>query len=78
MIRYTSRLPAGTPRVFFANVISLCPGTVSAQMRNDRLRIHVLDARQPVDRRLAELEQVVATLFGVGELPAPTRPWEDT
>jgi multicomponent Na+:H+ antiporter subunit E len=68
MIEYHARLPAGTARVFFANAISLCPGTVSASMRGCVLTIHVLDARQPVHQQLAELERAVAILFDV--------PWE--
>jgi len=68
MMEYESRLPAGTARVFFANVISLCPGTVSAHVRGSLLRIHVLDGQQPVRARLAELERAVGALFGA-ELP---------
>ncbi|TVS14954.1 MAG: cation transporter [Planctomycetaceae bacterium] len=65
VIEYPIRLPQGTARVFFANAISLCPGTVSMQMREDRLLIHVLDMGQPVHQRLGELERVVSVLFGV-------------
>jgi multicomponent Na+:H+ antiporter subunit E len=65
MMEYESRLPAGTARVFFANAISLCPGTVSAQVRGATLRIHVLDVQQPVHARLADLERAVGALFGV-------------
>ena len=69
MIEYRTRLPQGTARVFFANALSLCPGTVSALMRDDRLTIHVLDLRQPVIARLGDLEQTVAVLFGAVLLP---------
>lgn len=65
IIEYRMRLPEGTGRVFFANAISLCPGTVSMRMREDRLLIHVLDMRQPVHQRLGELERMVSVLFGV-------------
>jgi multicomponent Na+:H+ antiporter subunit E len=68
MMEYQSRLPPGTAQVFFANAISLCPGTVSACLRDGRLTIHVLDAQQPIRARLGELEQVVGALFGI-ELP---------
>ncbi|MCL4201005.1 MAG: Na+/H+ antiporter subunit E [Pirellulaceae bacterium] len=68
MMVYHSRLPIGTAQVFFANAISLSPGTVSARLRHGKLTIHVLDARQPVRAKLAELEQAVGELFGV-ELP---------
>jgi multicomponent Na+:H+ antiporter subunit E len=65
MLEYRTRLPAGTARTLFANVISLCPGTVSADLREDLLTIHVLDCRQPVPRKLRELELAVGRLFGV-------------
>jgi multicomponent Na+:H+ antiporter subunit E len=65
IIEYRLRLPQGTPRVFFANAISLCPGTVSMQMRDDRLLVHVLNMRQSVHQRLGEFERVVSVLFGV-------------
>jgi multicomponent Na+:H+ antiporter subunit E len=65
MIEYESRLPAGTARVFFANAISLCPGTVSASLRGSLLKIHVLDGQQPIHARLADLERAVGVLFGV-------------
>jgi multicomponent Na+:H+ antiporter subunit E len=69
LIEYRTRLPEGTARVFFANAISLCPGTVSASMRGDRLTIHVLDLRHEVVARLGDLEQKVAVLFGAVLLP---------
>ena len=63
MLEYRTYLPEGTARVFFANVISLCPGTVSAALDGDRLKIHVLDCQQPTREKLAQLESVVARLF---------------
>ena len=65
IIEYESRLPAGTARVFFANAISLCPGTVSASLRGSLLKIHVLDGQQPIHARLADLERAVGVIFGV-------------
>lgn len=65
LVKYITRLPPGTARVFFANVISLCPGTVSASLRDRVLIIHVLDGRQPNRVRLAALEEAVARLFAV-------------
>lgn len=64
MLEYETRLPEGTPRVFFANVISLCPGTVSAHLCGNQLRIHVLDIQQPVRAQLDVLERAVGALFG--------------
>jgi multicomponent Na+:H+ antiporter subunit E len=68
---YRTRLPAGTARVFFVNAISLCPGTVSADLRGETLSVHVLDGRQPTRQQLGALERSVGALFGIDLLPEP-------
>ncbi len=65
LIEYDLRLPEGAARVFFMNVINLLPGTVSADVRDDVLLVHVIDGSQPMLQRLAKLEQVVAGLFAM-------------
>lgn len=64
-LSYRFRLPPGPARVFFANTLSLLPGTLSTQLGADALRVHVLDLHRPVRRNAAELEARVADLFGV-------------
>ena len=44
--------------------MSLLPGTLSAALAGDRLRLHVLDKRQPSEPGLRAAEAVVAALFG--------------
>ena len=63
LIEYQSRLPDGTARVFFMNIINVLPGTLSADIRDDVLTIHVLDDRQAIQHQLEKLEQSVAALF---------------
>lgn len=63
LIEYQSRLPDGAARVFFMNVINLLPGTLSADIRDDVLMVHVLDDRRPIQHQLEKLEQAVAALF---------------
>lgn len=63
MIEFETTLPEGTARVFFANVISLCPGTVSANLRDDIISIHVLDMQTSTADKLRGLEEAVAKLF---------------
>lgn len=63
MVQYQLRVPNGAARIFFTNIVSLLPGTVSADVCDDVLIVHALDARQPIRQQLAELEQVVAGLF---------------
>ncbi|GAA5507987.1 hypothetical protein Rcae01_03445 [Novipirellula caenicola] len=65
MIAYPLRLPAGTARTFFMNVVNLLPGTVSADVRKNVLTVHAMDINQPIQRELATLEDAVAKLFAV-------------
>lgn len=64
LMDYSLRLREGTPRVFFANVVSLLPGTLSADIRGDTLVVHVLDRNLPMLEQLRGIEVAVARLFG--------------
>lgn len=65
LIEYPLRLPAGLPRVFMANTVSLLPGTLSAALDLSVLKVHVLDRRKDVLSELEAVEQGVARMFGV-------------
>ena len=69
-VDYELRLAENPARVFMANVISLLPGTLSAQLEGRRLRVHTLTRGQEVPDDLQDLESRVAALFGL-ELTAP-------
>lgn len=73
-VRYRILLSTEAARVFFANVVSLLPGTLSAQLRDDELMVHALDADRPVTEDLAILEKKIAVLFGqaVGSKETPS------
>jgi multicomponent Na+:H+ antiporter subunit E len=64
LVEYRTSLPAGPPRVFFANLVSLLPGTLSADIDDRTLQIHVLDNRNPSEPTLRRLEGVVARIYG--------------
>jgi multicomponent Na+:H+ antiporter subunit E len=64
-LRYRIRLRDGPARVFFVNCISLLPGTFSADLEGDVLRVHVLAEAESGPSRLAALERRVGRLFGV-------------
>jgi multicomponent Na+:H+ antiporter subunit E len=64
-IHYEFRLPPGSPRVFLTFVTSLLPGTLSSAMKEDELIIHVLDLNQPVPEQIFNLENQVASIFGI-------------
>ena len=59
------RLPPGLPRVFMANTVSLLPGTLSAELDEEQLRVHVLDHTGAFASELTVIEARVARLFGL-------------
>ncbi len=65
MFDYRLRLPSGLPRVFMANIVSLLPGTLCAELDETCLRVHVLDDSSAFMEELRELEQQVASVFGI-------------
>jgi len=62
---YPLRLPPGASAIYFANTVSLLPGTLSVTLEARSLRVHVLDVRRDPDRDLDALEERVAALFGI-------------
>lgn len=61
-------LPLGTqgdgPRALAALVVCLMPGTLTTRLREQGLRLHVLDRHADVEREVRRIEQEVAALFG--------------
>jgi len=70
ILDYPLRLPAGAPSILLADILSLLPGTVSAGLEGNRLRLHVLHAPLANLSELAAAEAQVARLFGL-KLPSP-------
>ena len=65
LLDYRWRLPPGLPRVFMANTVSMLPGTLSAELDKEHLRVHVLDQTGAFASELAVIEARVARLFGL-------------
>ncbi len=65
LLDYRWRLPPGLPRVIMANTVSLLPGTLSAELDEEHLRVHVLDETGAFASELKEIEARVARLFGL-------------
>lgn len=65
LIAYPLRLPSGLPQVFMANTVSLLPGTLSAELGQSALQVHVLDRRKDFVAELEAVEINVARVFGV-------------
>lgn len=61
---YPLRLPPGLPRVCMVNAVSLLPGTLSAELDRDTLKVHVLDKRKDFTTEIEAVEQYVAAMFG--------------
>ena len=62
---YRFRLPPGLSRVFMANTVSLLPGTLSVELDEEILRVHVLDETGAIDEELHMLENRLADIFGI-------------
>lgn len=63
-IDYPLRLPPGLPQVILTTIVSLLPGTLSATLDGQILKIHVLDSRGDVISGLMVLEERVARICG--------------
>jgi multicomponent Na+:H+ antiporter subunit E len=63
LLEYPLSLPRGTARIFLLNTISLLPGTLSADLVEDRLIVHCLDTDTLAADDLHRLEARVAALF---------------
>ncbi len=65
IVPYESRLPLNAARVFMAGVISLLPGTLSAELKGRHLQVHSLMGADQALKNLDKLETRVADLFGL-------------
>ena len=70
LITYPLRLRDDAAQVILINTISLLPGTLSAELHENSLRVHVLANEPQVERSLERIEQIVALLFGIELAPA--------
>lgn len=63
-VEYHCRLSSTSARLFFADLITLMPGTLSARANDSHIVVHALDVTSDVQASLAALEEKVAALFG--------------
>jgi multicomponent Na+:H+ antiporter subunit E len=61
-------LPEGPARVLFANTVTLLPGTLSADIRGDRLIVHTIADTPSLDADLTALQTRVGRVFGRANL----------
>jgi multicomponent Na+:H+ antiporter subunit E len=61
---YTMRLPSGFPQVLMANIVGLLPGTLSVELENNVLTVHVLDKHTDFIAELETVESNITRMFG--------------
>lgn len=59
------QLPDQGTRMLLACTMTLLPGTLSFGLDGDRLRLHVLDRRMPIEQELRKAEARIARLFRI-------------
>lgn len=64
-VHYSLQLPPGSPRVLFINAVSLLPGTLSADVKDNVVSIHTLLTAAETEPELESLEAQIADLFGL-------------
>jgi multicomponent Na+:H+ antiporter subunit E len=64
IISYKTRLEGDFKKVVLANCITLTPGTITVDIRDDILYVHGLTAHNEKSLIGGELERIVAWLFG--------------
>ncbi len=64
-LEFRLHLPDESARIFLACILNLLPGTLSAGLTGDRLLLHVIDMRLPIEREVRRAEAHVARLLGV-------------
>ena len=60
---YHTRLQQPGARLFFANSLCLLPGTLAADLQNDRIELHMLDSAVDPNTELRRLERAVALIY---------------
>ena len=65
LLKHQWRLPTGLPRVLMANTVSMLPGTLSAELGEEFLHVHVLDQTGTFESELTQIETRVARMFGL-------------
>lgn len=61
---YPLTSPSPRVRLLLSALVGLLPGTLASGIEGERMRVHVLDERQPWQRVIAELELRLQRLLG--------------
>lgn len=71
-VRHPLVLGAGPSRTLLGDLLSLMPGTLAAGQDHERLLVHCLDTRRPVEADVARHERSLCA--ALGQAQAPERP----
>ncbi|RUO32855.1 Na+/H+ antiporter subunit E [Aliidiomarina sanyensis] len=63
IVDFPLALPQGKPRIFFATVVSLMPGTLATELTDDGVRLHVLDTDADIVSDCERTVRVLQKLF---------------
>ena len=66
-VRYSLNIQHENARIFLVNIVSLLPGTLSADLEGDELVLHCLDTAADISTETGYAEQRVALLFGLSQ-----------
>lgn len=64
LVDYRLTIANQSARILLTNIISLLPGTLSVELQDKQIKVHVLDANQDVKSELHAVESAVGSLFG--------------
>lgn len=70
LIEYPLRLPPGLSRVIMSNTVSLLPGTLTAELEQNVLKVHILNKSKDSCAELEAVEEKIARMSGI-TLSAP-------
>lgn len=62
-VEYPVGLQDSTSRVLLAATVTMLPGTITAEIRADRLVIHALDVTRPLESSVRRMEARIGALF---------------
>lgn len=63
LVDYPWALPPGTPRLMFANLVNLMPGTLCVRISEQAITLHILGRPGRTQATLQRLERHVARMF---------------
>jgi multicomponent Na+:H+ antiporter subunit E len=63
LVDYQLTLKNQSARILMANIISLLPGTLSVELQDKQIKVHVLDKNQDVNSELQAVESAVGALL---------------